>query len=124
MAKSPPSKTRRGVTLDIVRKLALRFPGTYESTSYGTLAFKVGSKLLARLHQNGSDLVIRIGMDERERLLEHDPDTFHITDHYRNYPAMLIRMDMIEPQRLEYLLEQAWRSYAPRKLIKAYDEAE
>jgi hypothetical protein len=51
-------------------------------------------------------------------LLEADPATFHITDHYKNYPAVLARLDKIDAGTLKGMLERRWRTIAPKKLIK------
>jgi hypothetical protein len=125
MAKSAakkPSGATPTLTLEDVRRIALALPGVTEGTSYGTTAFRVGQKFLARLHQNETDLVIRIGFDERETLMEADPATFHITDHYRNYPAMLVRLAKVHPKQLRRLFEQLWRAHASKRLVKAFDE--
>jgi hypothetical protein len=125
MAKSAAKKAsgaKRPLRVDDVRRIALALPGVTEGTSYGTTAFRVGQKLLARLHQNGTDLVIRIGFDERDMLMESDPETFYITDHYRSYPAMLVRLARVHPDQLHRLFEQIWRANASKRLVKAFDE--
>jgi len=104
------------MTFDTVCKLASALPGAEEGTSYGTPAIKVAGKLLARLKEDGETLVIRIGFEERSIEMERDPRTFFITDHYMNYPAMLIRLPRVREDKLRELLEQAWRRVAPRRL--------
>ena len=47
----------KGVTEAMVRKLALALPGMEEGTSYGTLAFRVRKKLVARIHGREDALV-------------------------------------------------------------------
>jgi hypothetical protein len=104
---------------DTVREIALSLPGVEEGTSYGTAAFRVRGKFLARLREDGETLALRIGMDEREVLMRADPEVFFITDHYAGYPAVLIRLSAIPRGALEDVLEQAWASVAPAKLVKA-----
>lgn len=111
-----------GVTSAGVRKIALSLPGVSEGTSFGTPGFKIGKKFLSRLKENGQDLVVRIGMDERELLMEMRPDTFYITDHYRGYPAMLVRLKSVDAATLRRLLVQSWRERAPARLVKEFDE--
>jgi hypothetical protein len=112
-----PAKKRGPTTFDDVRFLALSLPKVDESTSYGTPAFKVAGKLLARLHQDGVSLVVKIDPDERTMRMKVDPDTFYITDHYLNYPWILVRIATVDPDDLRELLEDAWRLTAPRKLV-------
>lgn len=116
------SKTRR-VTLQKLRELTLALPDVEEGTSYGTLAFRVRKKFLARLREDGASLVIRVDLDEREVLMEADPETFYITDHYLNHPYVLVRLSTVDPEDLQELLEEAWRYAAPKRLVAAYDGA-
>lgn len=112
--RTPPKKR---VRYDTLWRLALALPGVEEGTSYGTPAFKVGGKLLARLREDGESLVIRIGFLERDLLMKADPETFYITDHYLNYPALLVRLPRVRAPKLRELLEQAWQHVAPKRLI-------
>ena len=111
----PRSKGR--VSYDVVRELALALPGVEEGTSYGTPALKVHGKLIARLKEDGESLVIRIGFLERQELMDVDPEVFYITDHYLNYPAMLVHLSKVRRGVIRQLLEQAWRRTAPKHLL-------
>jgi len=110
------------LTFDDVRKLALALPEVEEGSSYGTPAFRVRKKFLSRLKEDGETLVVRIDFDERDILMAANPETFYITDHYRGYPAMLVRLATVDPDDLRELLEQAWRRVAPKRLIAALDQ--
>lgn len=57
---------------------------------------------------------------EREKWIQANPETYFITEHYRNYPSMLIRLAKAEPVDLEQLLITAWLSRATKALIKEY----
>jgi len=109
------------VTFEQVRVLALALPKVKEGTSYGTPAFRVGGTLFARLHQDGESLVIKIDPGERTMRMRADPETFYITDHYLNYPFMLVRLSIVDPVDLRDLLDESWRRSAPERLISAYD---
>jgi len=106
------------VTLDTVRCIVLTLPGVEEGTSFGTPAFRVGGRLMARLLADGISLMIKIEFDERDMLLEADPTAFYVTDHYRVYPAMLVRLDMVDTDTLTDLLDRCWRATAPKRLVK------
>ena len=107
-------------TWETVRQLALALPAAEEGPSYGTPADKVGGKLFARMHQDGVSLVIKADFEEREILMEADPETFYITDHYLNYPWMLVRLSTVRIDQLRDLLRQSWRSAAPRRLVAQF----
>jgi hypothetical protein len=106
---------------ELVRGLALALPGVEEATSYGTPAFKVRGRIIARLHQDGESLVIKIDLLKREILINAEPATFYITDHYRCWPYMLVRLSEVRHEMLKTLIEDAWRMEASQRLIEAYE---
>ena len=110
----------QGVTFAAVRKLALALPGVEEGTSYRTPAFKVRGKLIARLREDGETLVVKVGFELRDFLMNADPATFYITDHYRGYPAVLVRLPRVDRARLRDVLEEAWKQSAPKTLLAAH----
>jgi hypothetical protein len=116
-----PSKSER-VTFEKVRMIALAMPHVEEGTSYGTPGFKVRGKLFVRLHQDGESLVVKIDPGERTMRMKVDPETFYITDHYLNYPWILVRISSVELEDLRELLEEAWRLSAPKRLVVQYDQ--
>ena len=111
-------------TWGTVQEIARTLPGAVEGTSYGTPAFHVRKKLFVRLHQSGESIVIMIDLAEREALMEIDPETCFITEHYLNYPAMLVRLATVRPQALRELIEDSWRSRAPANLVAEHDGRE
>src|ERR1700752_1114807 len=121
------SKSRRtararnveSVDFEAARQWLLALPGVEEGTSYGTPAFKVGGKFLARLREDGDSLVIKVEYAVREVLMAANPETFYITDHYSCYPMMLVRLSRVKPDELKGLLEEAWRNLAPKRLVAA-----
>ena len=98
---------RRKLPLTTIRQVALAFPGVEESTSYGTPAFRFKKKLIARLHQDGESIMLKLGFEAREHLMRADPGTFFITDHYRHYPSVLARLYRLSADDLRKLLEKA-----------------
>ena len=105
-----------------MKKIVLSFPGANESMSYGYPSFKIEKKFFTRLRAEDDSLVLVISsIDERDMLLEAEPGLFHITDHYRNYPAVLARMDHLDARTLRGMLERRWRQIASKKLLKELD---
>ncbi len=100
--------------------MAARLPGVEQATSYGTPSLHVRKKFLARLKEDGETIAIRVDLFDRDVLLQLDPAAFFLTDHYRDYPAMLVRLGQVRPQLLAELLEQAWRRQAPKKLVASH----
>lgn len=110
-----------GVGIQTVRKLALALPGVEEGTSYGTPAWRVRKKLLARLREDGTTLVLASHWEERDELCEASPERFFVTDHYRDHPYVLVRLPAVDRATLARLLEGAWRRHAPRRLLAERD---
>jgi hypothetical protein len=106
-----------------VLSLAERFPGVERGTSYGTPSIKVKGKFMARLRSDADGwLAIRCDVVERDMLLQAAPEVFHLTDHYRDYPMILIDLAEVRRDALEGIVERAWRMSAPKRLIREYDE--
>ncbi|MGB2671667.1 MAG: MmcQ/YjbR family DNA-binding protein [Candidatus Acidiferrum sp.] len=105
------------LTFKDVRKIAMSLKNVEESTSYGTAAFKVDGKLLARLREDGESLVVGTTFEEREEMMAAEPDTYYITEHYRNYPWVLVRLSRVNSEVLQDLLSRASRlaSMQPRR---------
>jgi hypothetical protein len=100
----------------VVRAIGATLPGVEESTSYGTPALKVRGKLLARLHDDGETLVLRTTPMDRDLLLRTWPKMFYLTDHYVDYPWVLVRLAVIGRKRLEEVIGDAWGRVAPARL--------
>lgn len=109
------------LTFDDVVTLARALPDVELSTSYGTPALKVRGKMFVRLKEDGATIVLRTDSFERDHLLARQPATFFITDHYRDYPLVLVRLGKVRTKQLGELLEDAWRRVAPKALIAQLD---
>ena len=104
-------------------KIALSFEGAEKGSSYGKPSILVFNKFFTRHRKEDDSIVLIVGsMDEREMLLEVEPGIFHITAHYKDYPAVLARLGKIDAATLRGRLEQHWRRIVPKKLLKADGE--
>jgi hypothetical protein len=98
---------RRKLSLSAIRLAVRALPGVEEGTSYGTPAWRHRGKFLARLHQDGESIVLKVGNETRDHLLQADPQTFFVTDHYIGYPMVLARLDRLSATDLKRLLLRA-----------------
>jgi hypothetical protein len=108
---------------DRVRTIALTLPGIEDSVTFGSPSLKVNGKYLAQMWQDGASLILSMEIIERDFWLNAEPDIFFITDHFRDWPGVLIRLDQIDDDLLRDLIEKAWRRRAPKKRVKTYDES-
>jgi hypothetical protein len=97
----------RKLSLAVIRRTVSTLPGVEEGTSYGTPAWRHKGKLLARLHQDGKSIVLKVGNETRDHLLQADPKTFFVTDHYVSYAMVLARLDQLSAGDLKKLLKRA-----------------
>ena len=110
------------MTFEDIRKMALSWPEVEDGTSYGTPALKVRKKMLARLREDNDSLVMPgVPLDEREMLVESQPKIFYFTDHYRDYPMVLVRLSKAKRSHVEPLLRRHWKTLASKAAVKAYD---
>src|SRR5262249_29519550 len=109
------------LTLDTVRELFAKLPAVDEGPCYGTPGFRIKKKFLARIWEDGVTLVVKCGDAERDFRMQSDPETFFVTDHYRGYPAVLVRLDRVSRTDLADVLEEAWRQNAPKRLVAEWD---
>ena len=103
---------KAGVTYNTVRRLALTLPNVQESTSYGTPALKVKGELFVRLHQDLDKIVLKMPFERREEMMAADPETYFITDHYAEYPYVLVSLAHVRRDALRDLLNLAYRATA------------
>ena len=103
---------RRTPDFNLVRELARDLGDVEESTTREDAFIKVRGKLLTWIPVNKSaepgSLAVRIDLDHRAELLEADPDVYYLTDHYLNFPVVLVRLSRIHPDALKGLLRMAW----------------
>lgn len=85
-------------------RAASNLPGIEEGTSYGTPAVKVRGKLLARV-KDAATLVLMCPLPDKELLLQAAPEIYFETAHYTGWPAVLVRMDAVTDDELAYRIE-------------------
>jgi hypothetical protein len=119
-----------------VRRFALALPGTsQERSSSGNRAWIVNGKFftwerplrrsdllaLGERAPTGPILGVRTAdLEMKEVFLASDPDVFFTTPHFDGYPAVLIRLDKIAPNKLKDVIVEAWLARAPKRAVTAF----
>jgi len=105
------------VDMDDVRRIALSLPDITGDDN-GT-AFGLGKTLIAwpypeRVHPKKARIprkdifAVRVAdQDDKQALLEGEPEIFFTTSHYDGYPAVMVRLAEIDRPRLTELLTDA-----------------
>lgn len=111
-----------------VRRICRSLPGTVEAKDRFAFELMVKGKLKgyawvwlervdpkkARVPQPKVLSVRTANLDDKEFLLSLDPRKFFTEPHYNGYPAVMVRLPEIKVRELRPLLEEAWRTLAPK----------
>lgn len=79
-------------------------------------SFLLHGRFFARFRDDDTVLVLQLTtINERDVLMDLDPDVFFFTDHYRNYPAVLIRLAEVKPALLASVVREAWEQLSAKR---------
>jgi hypothetical protein len=121
-------KSARGVGVEEARRFLLGLPDVAEGRSYGLPSFLLKGRFLARFRDDDTVLVLQLAtIDDRDFLMQLDPRAFFFTEHYRNYPAVLVRLADVPPALLATVVKDCWRHVSslppPRKRARPHGGA-
>lgn len=99
---------------EIVKKVGLALPSVEATTKYdGSPVLKAGGSFMAGVAMHPSaepdSLVVRCEFEDRDLLLEDAPETYYVTEYYRPYPVVLVRLSRIDADALRDLLSVSHR---------------
>jgi hypothetical protein len=102
---------------ETVREIASGFPEVEESAG-GRPSWRVRGKLFAweARERDGGGLAVRVDRDEKQLILDADPEIYFTSPHYHGYPGVQIRLEKISSEELQARLEDAWLIQAPKRL--------
>jgi hypothetical protein len=104
--------------------LGRELPDVTEGLWYGTAALSVRGRSFVRLKEDGQSVVFRLeSLDEQDFLTEARRDVYYVTDHYRGHKAVLARLRRLTVSECRARLKTAWRTVAPKTLLKEADRA-
>lgn len=103
---------RTKVTFDDVHEIGAKLPDVAASAGKLGVALKIRGQILAckAIHKSAEpdSLMVRFGVQRRDALLTEDVEAFYLTDHYKPYPVVLVRLPHISYVYLSSLLKEAW----------------
>lgn len=136
MDTAPVGRTLSAVAdLDHVRRLATSLPGTREAKDRFAFSVRNGSKekgfvwvWMERIAPrkarvpNPEVLAVRVAdLDEKDALLALEKKTVFTEPHYNVFPAVLVRLPLVDVGALKELITDAWRCVAPRALVDEFE---
>jgi hypothetical protein len=96
-----------------VAAIGRTLPGVEETTSWGKPALTVHGTMFVCVPSHKSaepdSLVVRMAIPDRDALIEEDPDTYYVKEHYVGYPCVLVRLRHVHPDALRGLVIGAHR---------------
>jgi hypothetical protein len=113
--------------LDRVRRILGAWPEVSEKISHGAPTFWGGRKTFATLHDDHHGdgrlaLWIKSNADAQEDLVAMDPDVFYVPPYVGPSGWIGVRLDRgADWDMVEGLLEEGYRSVAPRRALKLLD---
>lgn len=106
-----------------LRTLALALPETEEHDHFGRPSFRVRGKIFATAHEDGAGTNLKLPREEHEALVASRPETFG-TVVWGQLIRTSVVLTAVEPEELAELIEEAWRTVAPKRVVAAFDAAQ
>lgn len=112
------------VTWEEALAFALSLPGTERSTSHGKPAVKIISNGRAFLYpgrEADTSFAVGLSLDAIEMLKATEPETYRQTDHYEGWPAVLVRYESKDDERVREVIRGSrdWAAALPRARPRA-----
>jgi hypothetical protein len=96
-----------------VESIGRSLPDVEVTTTYGQPALKVRGKMFVCIASHKSaepnTLVVMMDFADRDALVEDDPGTYYLKEHYLNYPCVLVRLSRVHVDALRDLITGAHR---------------
>jgi hypothetical protein len=109
------------VTVEEVRHFCLTLPEAEELDHWGKPSFRIRNKIFVALREDGTSLIVKVSPEDKMIFTTMEPETYHIPPTFSNMNFIIVQIDAVNPVELWGLIQKAWRSLAPKRLVKQYD---
>ena len=113
----------RNSTFKTVESIGRTLPDVEVTTAWGQPALKVRGKMFVCIASHKSaepnTLVVMMDFADRDALVEDDPGTYYLKEHYLNYPCVLVRLSRVRADALRDLITGAHRFVSAKARRKA-----
>jgi hypothetical protein len=103
----------RGCRFKLVEAIGRTLADVNVTTTWGQPTLKVRGKMFVCIASHKSaepdTLVVMMDFADRDALIEEDPDTYYLKEHYVGYPCVLVRLSRVHPDALRDLVVGAHR---------------
>jgi hypothetical protein len=98
-------------TFKTVESIGRKLPDVEVTTTWGKPTLKMRGRMFACIASHKSaepnTLVVMMDFADRDALVEDDPDTYYLKEHYVNYPCVLVRLSRVHADALRDLITGA-----------------
>lgn len=112
----------RGSRFKLVEAIGRTLPDVEITTTWGQPTLKVRGKMFVCIASHKSaepdTLVVMMDFADRDALIEDDPDTYYLKEHYVGYPCVLVRLPRVHPDALRDLVVGAHRYVSAKRKKK------
>lgn len=114
------------VTWEQVRAWVLALPGGREVMveAWGQLTLRVGEKMIAGGGPGSPTVTVKATREDQAELIGSAPETYAVASHVGRFGWVRVTLATAEEGELRRIVEDAWRSTAPKKVVRAYDSAQ
>ena len=106
------------ISFKAVESIGRTLPDVEVTTSWGQPTLKVRGRMFVCMASHKSaepkTLVVMMDFADRDALVEDDPATYYLKDHYLNYPCVLVRLSRVHADALHDLVTSAHRFVSAR----------
>ena len=114
------------VTWEQVRDWVLALPGGREVMveAWGHPTLRVGDKMIAGGGPDSPTMSVKASREDQAELIASAPETYAIAPHVGRYGWVRVTLATADEAELRRIVEDAWRSTAPKRTVRAYDSAQ
>jgi hypothetical protein len=110
------------ITQADVRRVVLSMPKAEEKSYFGRPDFRINNRIFATIHLPTRCAVVKLSAADQSGLVAMGPETFSVNS--PSHPGWTnVRLSRVTRNQFRSVIEAAWRTIAPRKLVASYDES-
>ncbi|WBB68305.1 MmcQ/YjbR family DNA-binding protein [Micromonospora sp. WMMD812] len=110
------------IVLADIRSYAMALPDVVEQPHFRLPGFRVADRLLAHLEKGDAHAIVCVGQAEATAAATDQPDIYEeVWRQGRIFVGLRVDLARVSKERMQELIEHAWRNRAPKRLVAEYD---
>jgi predicted DNA-binding protein (MmcQ/YjbR family) len=110
-------------TLKDLKKIVLKLPDTTDSTHFNLHSYKVSDKPFIVIQKDNTHIILKLDKPNIAKFVAEESDVFEEVWQQKKH-LIGVRLDIgtVSVKKIRHLVELSWRTKAPKKLIKSFEE--